>query len=116
MVKNQPAMWETWVWSLGWEDPLEEGMTTHSIILAWRIPMRRAWWAIVHGVAKSQLDMTERLSTHTYMYAHLILYTNRAILCKLLCNLWFSHYNIFWASFHVCVFLSVFYHFLKIKV
>jgi len=32
-------MWETWVWSLGWEDPLEEGITTHSSILAWRIPM-----------------------------------------------------------------------------
>ena len=38
MVKNLPAMWETWVQSLGWEDPLEEGMTTHSSILAWRIP------------------------------------------------------------------------------
>ena len=38
MVKNPSAMWETWVWSLGWEDPLEEGMATHSSILAWRIP------------------------------------------------------------------------------
>ena len=38
MVKNLPAMWETWVQSQGWEDPLEEGMATHSIILAWRIP------------------------------------------------------------------------------
>ena len=38
MVKNPPAMRETWVWSLGWEDPLEEGMTIHSSILAWRIP------------------------------------------------------------------------------
>ena len=37
-VKNLPAMWETWVRSLGWEDPLEEGMATHSNILAWRIP------------------------------------------------------------------------------
>ena len=44
MVKNPPAMWETWVQSLGWEDPLVEGMATHSDILAWRIPMdRRAW-------------------------------------------------------------------------
>ena len=39
MVKNLPVVWETWVWSLGWEDPLEEGMTTYSIIPAWRIPM-----------------------------------------------------------------------------
>ena len=38
MVKNPPAMWETWVQSLGWEDPLEESMATHSSILAWRIP------------------------------------------------------------------------------
>ena len=40
-VKNLPAVWEIWVWSLGWEDPLEEGMATHSNILAWRIPMDR---------------------------------------------------------------------------
>ena len=38
MVKNPPAVQETWVQSLGWEDPLEEGMATHSSILAWRIP------------------------------------------------------------------------------
>ena len=41
MVKNLPAIQETWVWSLGGEDPLEEGMATHSSILAWRIPMDR---------------------------------------------------------------------------
>ena len=39
MVKNPPALWETCVRSLGWEDPLEEGMAPHSNILAWRIPM-----------------------------------------------------------------------------
>ena len=38
MVKNLPAMWETWVQSLGWKDPLEKGMASHSSILAWRIP------------------------------------------------------------------------------
>ena len=38
MVKNLPAMWETWVQSLGWEDPPEKGMATHSSVLAWRIP------------------------------------------------------------------------------
>ena len=65
MVKNPLAMRETWVQSLGWEDPLEEGMATHSNILAWRIPMdREAWRAIVHQVAKS--DMTEQLSTAHY--------------------------------------------------
>ena len=49
LVKNPPAMWETWVQSLGWEDPLEKGMATHSSILAWRIPWMEA---TVHGVAK----------------------------------------------------------------
>ena len=38
MVKNPPAMWETWVQSLGWEDALEEGIATHSTVLAWKIP------------------------------------------------------------------------------
>ena len=53
MVKNPPAMWETWVRSLVWEDLLEMGMETHSNILAWRIPMdTHAWWATVHGVPK----------------------------------------------------------------
>ena len=38
LVKNRPAMWETGIRSLGWEDPLEKGKATHSSILAWRIP------------------------------------------------------------------------------
>ena len=55
MVKKLPAMQETWVRSLGWEDPLEEGMATHSSILAWRISMNRgAWRATIHGVAKGR--------------------------------------------------------------
>ena len=54
MVKNLPAILETWVQSLGWEEPLEDGMATHSSFLAWNIPMDRgAWPAAVHGVAKS---------------------------------------------------------------
>ena len=53
-AKNLLAMQDTWVRSLGWDNPLEEGMTTHSSILAWRILMDRgAWQATVHGVAKS---------------------------------------------------------------
>ena len=61
---NPPAMQETWVRSLGWED-LEEDMTIHSSFLAWRIPMDRgAWRAAVHRVAKSQTRL-EQLSTHT---------------------------------------------------
>ena len=38
LVKNPPVMWDTWVGSLGWEDPLEKGKATHSSVLAWRIP------------------------------------------------------------------------------
>ena len=54
LVKNLPAVQETWVQSLIQEDPLEEGMTTHSG-MAWRIPMDRgAWQATVHGVTKSR--------------------------------------------------------------
>ena len=50
LVKNPPAMQETWVLSLGWEDPLEEGTATHSSILAWGLPMDRgAWRAAVTG-------------------------------------------------------------------
>ena len=45
LVKNLPAMWETWVQSLGWEDSLEKGTTTHSSILAWRIPWTVAYQA-----------------------------------------------------------------------
>ena len=60
MVKNLRAMWETCVQSLGWEDPLEEGMATHSSILAWRIPMDRgAWWATVNGVARRWTELSD---------------------------------------------------------
>ena len=54
MVKNLPTVQETWVLSLGWEDPLEEDMATRSSILAWRIRMEKeAWWAPAHGVTQS---------------------------------------------------------------
>ena len=60
LVKNPLAMREAWVQSLGWEDPLEEGMATHSSILAWRIPMDKgAWLVIVHGVTKSQTQLSD---------------------------------------------------------
>ena len=55
LVKNPPVMQETWVQSLGWEDPLEKGTATHSSILAWRIP----WTCIVHGVAKSWTRLSD---------------------------------------------------------
>ena len=58
LVKNPPAMWETWVQSLGWEDPLEKGKAPHSTALAWRIP-----WT-VQSTGHRELDTAERLSLH----------------------------------------------------
>ena len=55
LVKNPPAMRETWVRSLGWEGPLEKGKTTLSGILAWRMP----WSVIVHGVTKSRTRLSD---------------------------------------------------------
>ena len=61
------VMQETLVQSLGWEDPLEEGMTTHYSILAWRIPMGRGnWRATVHGVTQSWTQPKQH-NRHTRM-------------------------------------------------
>ena len=60
IVKNPPVKQETSVGSLGWEDPLEEGMAISSSILAWRIPMDRgAWQSTVHGVSKSGTQLSD---------------------------------------------------------
>ena len=64
MVKNLPAMWETWVRALGREDPLEKEMATHSGILAWRIPWTEKPGRL-QSLGRKELDMTERLSMHT---------------------------------------------------
>ena len=62
-VKNLPAIRETWVRSLGWEDSLEKKMAIHSSIPAAKFHGQGDWWATVHGVA--ELDTTKQLSTHT---------------------------------------------------
>ena len=64
-VKGLPAMGETWVQSLGWEDPMEKEMATHSSILAMN---RGAWQATVHGVTES--DMTKHLSVAIQSFIH----------------------------------------------
>ena len=58
LVKNLPAIRETWIWSLGWKDPLEKGTATHSSSLAWKIP-----WT-VHGVTKSKTWLNDFHFTH----------------------------------------------------
>ena len=63
MVKCLPAMWKTWVQTLGWEDPLEKEMATHSSTLAWKIPwtMEPGRLHTVHGVAKCQTRLSDSL-------------------------------------------------------
>ena len=69
-IKNLPAMRKTWVRPLGWEDPLEEGMETHSSILAWKIPTDRGAWQVeVHEVAKSQTWLNDFHSKYLKVFS-----------------------------------------------
>ena len=66
-LKRLPAMWKTWVRSLGWEDPLEKEMATHSSVLDWRIP----WMEELGGLqstGRKESDTTERLHFHFLYY------------------------------------------------
>ena len=76
MVKDPPARWETWVQSLGWEDPLEKGTATHSSILAWKIP-----WTKGPGGLQSMGSqrVVHDLATFTYnhIYIHIYIHTYR---------------------------------------
>ena len=74
MVKNPPAMQESWIGSLVWEDPLEEGMATHSSILAWRIP----WTEEPGGLQSMGSQSQTRLSTYFYSSFLLLLITQPA--------------------------------------
>ena len=73
MVKNLPAMRETWVQSLGWEDPLEKGMATHSSILTWRIPWTEelGWLQSMgsYDLAKGRTQMSD-FHTHYKLKPH----------------------------------------------
>ena len=60
VVKNLPAMWETWFWTLDWEDLLEKGMATHFSILAWRVPWTGDWRATACEVAKSGVQLSNQ--------------------------------------------------------
>ena len=76
MVKNLPAMQETWLQSLGWEDPLEKGMATHPSILAWIILMDRGTWCA------TELDKTEQL-----IIAHILLVNKAYIIFSVIFRL-----------------------------
>ena len=69
-VKNPTGMWQTQVRSLGQEDPLEEGMATHSSLLAWRTPWGEEPGELHSPWGRKELDMTERLTTHTRAMRH----------------------------------------------
>ena len=62
-LKRLSAVWETWVRSLGWEDPLEEEIATHSSILAWRIPWTEELGGL-ESMGRKESDMTERIHFH----------------------------------------------------
>ena len=70
LVKSLPAMWEAWVWTLGWEDPLEKGMATHSSILASRIP-----WSVYSPCGHKESDTTKRFSLSLYFLLSLLALT-----------------------------------------
>ena len=95
MVKNLPAVQETWVWSLGWEDPLEKEMATHSSILAWKIPrteepgglqsmgsqrVRRDW---VTNTKKRSLFTTGSISCNFF---YIVQFSSVTQSCPTLCN------------------------------
>ena len=72
-VKNMPAIWEPCIWSLGWEDLLEEGMATHSSILAWRISMDRgSRWPTYSPLGHKESNTTQRLSTAHSTFPNLL--------------------------------------------
>ena len=67
-VKRLPVMWETWVWSPGWEDPLEKEMATHSSALAWKFHGQMSLVTTVHGMAKSHTWLSN-FTSHVYYSA-----------------------------------------------
>ena len=72
-IKNLPSMQETWVWSLGWEDPLEKGMASHSVILAQRIPWTEEPGRLYsNGVTKGQTWLS---NSHTHIHTHTSLHS-----------------------------------------
>ena len=96
VVKNSAAVQKTWVQSLGWEDPLEEGMASHSQYCRLENPMDRgAWWATVHGVAKSWTWL-KQLSMPALCFRSLL--TFLLLLVLLLHELWNLYYIVLFTN------------------
>ena len=95
MVKEPPVMRETWVWSLGREDPLEEGMATHFSIVAWRIPWIKEPTKVAYSIwCHEQSHMTEQLSTWSdfgAIFADKVAYGS-------FCNICFPNKQLFWVD------------------
>ena len=111
-VKNLPAMRETWVQSLGWEDPLEKGTTMHSSILAWRIP-RTEEPGRLQSIQSQELDMTQRLSLTHSLYPLTVL-TH----CKILLIILSLKLMTRWIELqgdHFCHFTMIFYFHIFIR-
>ena len=78
LVKNLPAMQETWVRSLGWEDPLEKEKATHSSILAWRIP-----WTIQSAKSQTQQRLSLQVVQCFFHYTQLFKFCTHSSHCKI---------------------------------
>ena len=82
MVKNLPAMWETRVWFLGWEDPPEKGMATHSSVLAWRIPWTEEPGEL-QSIESQRIGHDWVTNTHTHTHTHTHTYLQDLIMCSI---------------------------------
>ena len=84
MVKNLPAMRETWVRSLGWEDPLEKGLATHASVLAWRIPWTEEPGGLQSMGSKSQTQLSDLQFLELPFLIHLLYFFLKfpKLLCK----------------------------------
>ena len=93
-------MWVVWVWSLSWEDPLEEGMATHSSILAWRIPMvRGAWGTPPWGSQRVRLNWATKQACYRSLCASYLQFISwyLSLLSKTVKFFWIlPHYTMAW--------------------
>ena len=109
-IKTPPAMRETWVWSLGWEDPLEEVMETQVSLIAggvWRIPVDRgALWATVHGVTKNQTQCSLSSWRSSSLFKRFFLPWTNIEFCQMpfFINQYVFFFSLLWGGLHWQIF------------